>query len=144
MIEFLKPYVNSGQFIFNITDDLKNACNAPTRKGGIYIIYSEINNKKEIIYVGSSGHIQNNGNMHVRKTGGGGLKGRIVNGHQFGEKRFISWKSQMQLNKLKSLEIHWFVTHNTEFIHSPIYVESCILQNYFDSNGKLPKWNKKF
>lgn len=144
MTEILKPYVNNGKFIFNITDDLRKVCNAPTKEGGIYILYSTIKNKKEVIYIGSSGHIQNSGNMHVRKSGGGGLKGRIVNGHQFGGKRFISWKSQMKLDKLKSLEIHWFVTHNSVFIHSPIYVESCLLQDYFNCNGKLPKWNKKF
>ena len=145
MTEILKLYSDFGHFIFKNQDDLKKVCNAPSEKGGIYILYFEINDSKEVIYIGCSGHIQNNGTMSVRKTGGGRLKGRIVNGHQFGrEKRFISWKSQMEMDNLNTLEIHWFVTHSAKYIHSPIYVESCLLQNYLDNFGKLPKWNKKF
>src|SRR5690606_6290052 len=136
---------NCGSFTYSIGEDLRTVCNAPNNKSGIYLFY-DLSTSKELIYVGCCGHIINNGQLSTRETGGGGICGRIVNGHQFGkEKRWKSIPNQMEKDNISKLEIAWFVTIEDEGIkHSPIYAESVILQNFLEVNGKLPKWNKKF
>lgn len=67
--------------------------------------------------------------------------------YQFGRvKRFESIPKQMVTENIISLEIEWFVTFDdsAQITHSPIYVESLILQEYFEINGRLPRWNQKF
>jgi hypothetical protein len=143
MEEILTLY-ESGSFKFRLQDNLKTVCNAPRNKAGVYLFY-DVTKGKTLTYIGCSGHIINDGTISIRKTGSGGIWGRIVNGHQFGRlKRFQSLPLQMKKDQVDSLEIHWFVTHNDQFVHSPIYVESSLLQKYFDQHKKLPAWNKKF
>lgn len=140
----LDKYLNSGFFNFKSDDSLKVVCNAPKNISGIYLI-SNSNRAHELLYVGCCGHIKNDGNLSTRSTGGGGIYGRIVNGHQFGKvKRFQSIPNQMLLENISELKFEWFETFNCDIKHSPIYVESLLLQHYFDVHGKLPKWNKKF
>ena len=135
-------------FFYKITDDLKEVCNAPKNKSGIYQFYDITNGGKELIYIGCSGHIKKDGQISTRKTGGGGIYGRIVNGHQFGkEKRHISIPKEMKKENIQILEVEWIITfeESIENIkYSPIYVESYLLQRYYEENGKLPKWNLKF
>lgn len=144
MLNILKNYSDNGSFILNLNENLKSNCNAPKDKCGVYLIYN-ITNKKELIYIGCTGHITNKGEISIRKTGGGGIYGRIVNGHQFGKlKRWESIPKQMLEEKIIKLEFEWYSTFNETIKHSPIYTESTLLQNYYELNGKLPKWNKKF
>jgi hypothetical protein len=141
----LSKYKEADRFIFTPSDDLKAVCNAPDDKCGIYIFYDASQNNKEIIYIGCSGHIKNDGSVNVRQSGCGGIKGRIVNGHQFdGRQRWLSLPVQMKKNKINELEIHWFVTCTNTLIHSPIFVESCLLQDFYETFGRLPRWNLKF
>ena len=141
----LRKYKDTGHFLFNVNDNLEKVCNAPNDKAGVYLVYALKDNDKHLIYVGSSGHIDNAGKLSIRKTGGGGIKGRIVNGHQFGKiKRHKSWPTQMQRDSIDCLEIHWFVTHNNDFKESPSYIEYSLLREHFIANNVLPKWNKKF
>jgi hypothetical protein len=86
MFELLNAYVNKGSFRFKSNQSLLFQCNAPSDEAGIYLVY-DMTNGKELIYVGSSGHIINNGEKHVRRSGGGGIKGRVVNGHQFNNEK---------------------------------------------------------
>ena len=62
--------------------NLKNVCNAPKNKSGVYIVYELKNGKIELVYIGSSGKVQNNGEIKHRNDG---LYDSIVNGHQFGK-----------------------------------------------------------
>lgn len=144
MFDLLKKYSKSQSFRFKQNDDLHSACSAPTDCGGVYLVYELSKGTKNLIYVGSSGHITNEGKMRVRKSGGGGLKGRIVMGHQFKDVRLISWPQQMKIEGIKELEIIWVVTHNLDYVDSPCYIEHCLLHEYFTIHGRLPKWNKKF
>lgn len=146
MLVDLKIYKYNDSFVFKIDDSLKEVCNAPRDQCGVYQVFEITNNTKKLIYIGSSGHIKNDGKFHIRKTGGGGIRGRIVNGHQFNkEKRRLSWPKQMKLENISELEIHWYVTYvNDEVKDSPCYVEYCLLQGYFNLHYKLPKWNLKF
>ncbi|GEO08305.1 hypothetical protein [Segetibacter aerophilus] len=144
MEEILKKYESSGSFHFSLNQNLKTVCNAPNTKAGIYLFY-DVTTQKTLIYIGCSGHIANDGKISIRKTGSGGIWGRIVNGHQFGNmKRHVSLPLQMKMDNIESLEVCWYVTHYNDLIHSPVYVESCLLQTYFEKEKRLPKWNKKF
>jgi hypothetical protein len=140
----LLTYQDNRTFIFEKGEDLRKVCNAPNDKSGIYLIH-DVTDSKELIYVGCCGHIITNGQISTRKSGGGGICGRIVNGHQFGRmKRWKSIPTQMEVDHILKLEFHWYITFNNEIKYSPIYVESTILQKFFENNGRLSKWNKKF
>jgi hypothetical protein len=144
MNSILHEYKNSGHFLFKVEDNLKLVCNAPKNISGIYLI-SNPSNSDELLYIGCCGHIKNDGGLSTRSSGGGGIYGRIVNGHQFGKiKRFQSIPNQMQLEDISELKFEWFETFNSDLKHSPIYVESLLLQKYFETYAKLPKWNLKF
>ena len=149
MTEILKKYKETGNFKFKISDSLKEmAYDVPNRQSGVYLIYDATGKNKNLIYIGSSGHIQNDGLLHTRISGGGGIKDRIINGHQFGNskehKRYLSWPKQMGIDKIDCLEIHWFITYNCDFKDSPSYVEHLLLHEYYTEYKKLPKWTKKF
>ena len=49
------------------------------------MVYALVQNVKELIYVGISGRVDADGRIVIRKAGLGGMKDRIVNGHQFGK-----------------------------------------------------------
>jgi len=134
---------SSGSFTFDVTENLMYKCNAPNNRSGVYIIYSLQNLNKELIYIGCSGHITNEGIMSVRSTGKGGLKGRIVNGHQFKDNRYRSWPNQMKIENIDSLEVHWFVTHNEIDCDSPLFVETNLLHEFYKVHKRLPRWNQK-
>jgi hypothetical protein len=140
----LKNYLDCGLFFYSPKECLKKMCIAPNDKAGVYL-FKNGNRLDEILYIGCSGNIQNDGSIHIRSTGGGGLYGRIVHGHQFGKvKRFNSLPIQMKQDNITLLKVEWFVTHTDDYLHSPIYLESLLLQNYLLEYNKLPRWNKKF
>ena len=139
MNNILSKYQTSGHFFFNIEDELKKVCNAPEDKSGVYIIYSVVKDKEDIIYIGASGKMKQDGKISHRK---GGLKDRLVNGHQFGQKRYKSWKVQMKNDKISVIKIGWWVTYSESIKHIPKYTEAVLLQEYFEKHNKLPKWNK--
>jgi len=145
MEKLLKKYQDTGKFNFDLNENLKNVCNAPNNKCGVYLFYGINGSSKILVYIGCSGHIKNDGSLSIRKTGMGGIKGRIVNGHQFGKvQRHISLPLQMKIDNFSSLEVKWYVTHDKTYIDSPSFVESCLLQYYFEEYKRLPKWNEKF
>ena len=139
MRNILSKYQTFGHFFYNIEDDLKKVCNAPEDKSGVYIIYSVTKGKEEIIYIGASGKMTQKDGISHRK---GGIKDRLVNGHQFGQKRYKSWKIQMKTDKISMIKIGWWVTYNESINHIPKYTEALLLQEYFEKHNSLPKWNK--
>jgi hypothetical protein len=55
--------------------------------------------------------------MFVRKAGLGGIKDRIVNGHQFGKiQRRVSWPIQMGR---EGIDAYWYATHNEIVMDCP-------------------------
>jgi len=144
MFDELEKYKNKNHFFLNPEDNLRQVCNAPTDKSGVYIIYALKNGKVELIYIGCSGKIDADGNMFVRKAGLGGLKDRLVNGHQFGKiPRRKSWITQMQIEKIEALDVYWYATHEEKFIDCPTKIESQLLQTHQAIFGQLPRWNKE-
>jgi len=130
------------QFIFSIYDSLEEICNATETGSGIFLVYAVDGEEKELIMVGSTGTIQNDGTL---KSKNGGLFDKIVNGHQFAKTgRKYSWPAQMKLEKIERLEVYWYETFNEKNKIIPTFVEGQILQNFLDENGKLPRWNVAF
>ena|SRR5690554_1174202 len=141
MFEELEEYESNGHFFFEENDELGKVCNAPKNGIGIYIVYALKNGKIELIYIGSSGKIYQNGTKKVRK---GGMYDRIVNGKQFDEHIKISWKEKLKTEKIEALDIYWYETFNKIHGDIPATIEGIIMQRHFEIFGTLPKWNKEF
>lgn len=142
MYKELKKFKNQNTFSLSQEDSLEVVCNAPESGSGIFIVYAVDGESKELIMVGSTGTVQNDGTLKVKN---GGLYDKIVNGHQFAKTpRKFSWISQMKLENIERLEVSWYETFNEKNKAIPTFVEGQVLQNFLDENGKLPKWNVAF
>lgn len=140
LLENLEKFECKGKFFLSTNDRLNIVCNIPDRKdySGLYIFYSE---SKEIVYVGISGREDTNGCIIHRKDG---LRGRILKGKQFGNRRIISLPIQMKLDGISILEIHWFVTYGDNAEEVPRPIEIAIIKAFEEeNNGKKPKWNRR-
>lgn len=138
----LSKFKNQNTFTFAQDDSLEVVCNAPESGSGVFIVYAVNDDEKQLIMVGSTGTVQNDGTLKIKN---GGLYDKIVNGHQFAKTgRKYSWPAQMKLENIDRLEVSWFETFNDEVKAIPTSVEGQILQNFLDENGKLPRWNVAF
>lgn len=139
----LNKYKKHSRFVFTVHDSLARVCNAPTDKSGIYIVYEERDNESELIYIGSSGQKNKDGSLKVRKSGLGGMKDRIVNGHQFGKvSRKRSWVKQMQIEKVNALKVLWWVTYDNDAKDFPTDVERKLINKFKEIYNCLPRWNR--
>ncbi|MBW0177748.1 hypothetical protein [Sediminibacterium sp.] len=143
MFDDLNKYKQNGHFFFKQTDNLISVCNAPNDKSGVYLLYALKDGRVELIYIGRSGEIKQDGILFIRKAGLGGLKDRLVNGKQFGEPRRNSWKAVMNYEKIEALDIYWYATHCEKYIDCPKILENKLLRKYFEIYGRLPKWNNE-
>lgn len=142
MYKELTKFKTSKSFQFGTEDSLETACNAPENGNGVFLVYDIKGEEKELIMVGSTGTIQNDGTL---KSKSGGLYDKIVNGHQFAKTgRKYSWPAQMKLEKIDALEVYWYETFNAKNKFIPTYVEGLVLQKFLDETGKLPRWNVAF
>ena len=142
MFKELTKYKTNTEFTFNIEDDLSLVCNAPNDQSGIYLVYATQGEEKELLFVGSTGTVHNDGEIKHRT---GGMHDRIVNGSQFGKlPRYKSWPIQMKKENIVSLEVHTYVTYSGKTKHIPTYVEGLILQKFLETNNRLPRWNIAF
>ncbi len=142
MYKELTKFKTNNSFSFTTNDNLEEVCNAGENGSGVFLVYDASNEEKELIMVGSTGTVQNDGTL---KSKNGGLYDKIVNGHQFAKTgRKYSWPAQMKLEKRDRLEVFWYETFNAKNRFIPTYVEGLILQKFLDENGKLPKWNVAF
>ena len=142
MYKELEKFKVNSSFTFTTEDSLEQVCNAPEGGAGVFVVYAVEGNAKELIMVGSTGTVQNDGTL---KSKNGGLYDKIVNGHQFAKTgRKYSWPAQMKLENIAALEVVWFETFNADSKGIPTTVEGQVLQNFLDENAKLPRWNVAF
>jgi hypothetical protein len=132
--KILNKYLNQGNFTFIIGEDYKSKCNAPKDRAGVYLIYKLIENRKELIYIGSSGQRDKAGRLKIRK---GGIYDRLINGYhpnKFGQekriKRKIAFPMQMIESKIEEIKISWYVTFDEENFDFPTDIEKILYQNY--------------
>lgn len=142
MYKELKKFKISNHFNYTSDDSLEEICNAPQNGNGVFLVYAVDGEEKELIMVGSTGTIQNDGTL---KSKNGGLFDKIVNGQQFAKTgRKYTWPTQMKKENITRLEVFWYETFNEKNRVIPTSVEGQILQNFLDENNKLPKWNIAF
>lgn len=141
MLDSLNKYKRHGSFNFNLNDNLSHVCNAPVDAGGIYIVQTLINKTFQIIYIGSSGKVLNDGALKIRK---GGIFDRIVNGVQFDKPRKKSWPMKMRENQIETIQVFWCDTFSKGIEDIPAYVEGTLIQKYFEQKNCLPEWNKEY
>ncbi|TRX42862.1 hypothetical protein [Flavobacterium restrictum] len=140
MYKELKKFKVTNQFTFTTDDSLEEVSNA-SQGCGVFLVYA-VAEEKELIMVGSTGTVQNDGTLKIKN---GGLQDKIVNGHQFAKTgRKYSWPAQMKLENISRLEVVWYETFNEKTKGIPTFVEGQVLQNFLDENGKLPRWNVAF
>lgn len=138
----LDKFTVKGNFTFTQEDNLETICNASDSASGVFVVYGTTAGEKELIMVGSTGTVQNDGTL---KSKNGGLYEKIVNGHQFAKTgRKYSWPAQMKKENIDSLDVLWFETFSDAIKVIPTSVEGQLLQNFLDENGKLPRWNVAF
>lgn len=141
MFDELSKYQVNDHFFFSTDDKLENTCNAPKTSAGVYTVFALANGRIELIYIGSSGKLMNDGSIKVRT---GGIYDRIVNGKQFDDRRKVSWPIRMSEEGIEALDIYWYETFNNEAEDIPSFVEALLVQVHFEQFGKLPRWNKEF
>ena len=140
MYKDLEKFKVSDKFSFTTDDSLEQVCNA-SEGSGVFLVYA-VADDKELIMVGSTGTVQNDGTLKIKN---GGLKDKIVEGHQFAKTgRKYSWPTQMKKEDISLLEVVWYETFNDETKGIPTSVEGQVLQNFLDENGRLPRWNVAF
>ena len=142
MYKELKKFKVTNSFTFTTEDSLEEVSNASESGSGIFLVYAVEGEAKELIMVGSTGTIQNDGTL---KSKNGGLHDKIVNGHQFAKTgRKYSWPAQMKLENIERLEVTWYETFNEKTKVIPTFIEGQVLQNFLDENARLPRWNVAF
>lgn len=140
MYKELEKFSVTNSFIFSPEDNLEQVCNA-TEGCGVFLVF-DLTSGRELIMVGSSGTVQNDGTLKIKK---GGLAEKIVEGHQFAKTgRKYSWPAQMKIENITSLEVVWYETFTADAKGIPTSVEGQVLQNFLDANGTLPRWNVAF
>ena len=141
MFEELDKYENCGHFFYEKNDNLREICNAPKSGIGIYLIYALKNGKIELVYIGCTGKIIQNGMLKTRKEG---VYDTLVNGKQFGELRSRAWDKKIISEDIEALDIYWYETFDQSNMDIPAVIEGKIIQQFFEIHGKLPNWNKEY
>ena len=134
--EKLKIY-ESGSYAFLPGDKLSKKNNAPDSYG-VYLFFALKADKSELVYIGKSGTISQNGEFSKQA-----LKQRLLN-KQDGMKRQDFFDSRIEKEQLDGIKVEWYVTVDKGKIVLPGYVEAVLLQTFYTAFGKLPKWNEKF
>ena len=142
MYKEVKKFKIGGSFTFTPDQNLEEVCTAPDNGNGVFMVYAVDGEEKELIMVGSTGTIQNDGTL---KSKSGGLYDKIVNGQQFAKTgRKYTWPTQMKKENIVQLEVFWYETFNAKTSIIPTFLEAQLLQNFLTENGRLPRWNVAF
>ncbi len=141
MFDILNPYESNDHFFYSANQNLKDVCNAPKKGVGVFLVYELKDGRINLVYVGASGKINQNGKLQIPKDG---LYGELVNGIQFEQSRKISWKEKLISENIDALDVYWWETLDKDIFTIPNTVKGIIIQDFFDLNGTLPRWNKEF
>ena len=94
MYKEVKKFKTGGSFTFTSVQNLEEVCNASNSGSGVFYVFAINGEEKELIMIGSTGTVQNDGTL---KSKNGGLYDKIVNGQQFAKTgRKYSWPAQMK------------------------------------------------
>ena len=132
MFDELKPYKKQGHFFFKSEMDLRSVSKDVPDLPGVYIIYRLANDNVDLVYIGKSGTIQQNGRFKEQ-----GLRGSI-------NKHLDYFDMKCRKEKIDALDIYWYVTVDENTNDLPGFVEGLLMQRFFEVYGCLPEWNKDY
>jgi hypothetical protein len=135
MFDELKKYKTNGHFFLKPEGNLESVCNAPKNTNGIYIIYELKRGHINLVFIGSSGMLQNNGTLKKYSS----LFESINN-----EAQQMSWIKRMKQEKTDALDIYWYETFNQKIKDVPSFIKALLLKIHIDIYGQLPSWNPEF
>ena len=138
LIEKYQILYRSGMFYLNkneIINTIVRENNVPNDYG-IYIIYSLKNNLEEIIYIGKSGTMINDGSFKKQ-----GIKKRLTK-KQENIVRKKYFQDVIHDNKFDKLKFLWIVTFDDKNKEIPSLSEAKMIQAYFNEYRRLPLLNK--
>lgn len=138
MFTELTKYKEQGHFFFEKGDNLKAKSKEVPNKPGVYYILKLAKGKIELVYIGKSGSMLQNGSFKEQ------LLHKRLNNKQDKVGREQYFHQKIETENIDVLDIYWFVTMDNQFKDLPGYVEGLLLQKYFDVYGCLPPWNKVF
>jgi hypothetical protein len=138
MFDEINKYKNNGHLFYKKGDDLKQVSKSVPDLPGVYYIVRLARGKVELVYIGKSGMIQQNGQYKDL-----GLQGGLSFKHD-GIERQDFFESRILKENIDALDIYWFVTFDTKHQDLPGFVEGLLIQRFFEINGRLPLWNKEF
>ncbi|WP_348811076.1 hypothetical protein [Flavobacterium maritimum] len=138
MFEDITKYKNCGNFSFRKGDNLAQLSKNVPEKPGVYYILRLAKGKVDLVYIGKSGTVLQDGSFKSQL-----LRGRL-NNKQEGVKRQVYFDMKMDQENIDGLDIYWFVTVDDKNNDLPGFVEAVILQRFYETHGKLPEWNKEY
>ncbi len=133
----LKLAYNKGYFLFSERDKLSIVCNAPN-DAGIFLIYAVNGQEEELVFVGGSGSISQNGDI-----GANTLKYRILI-RRDGTDREKFLLKKMKSDHVNHFKIEWYNTFTNKKGLIPKFAEASVIQEFFSMKGILPAWNKEY
>lgn len=105
-------------------------------KPGVYLIYSESVDFKNLLYIGKAGTMKTDGIFKNQ-----GLSGRLC-AKQDGKPRPQFFQEVIDEYSIKALYFQWFVTFTKDIKILPAKAEADLIQAYYDTIGRLPLLNK--
>lgn len=136
--EFKIRFAQNGSFELRPGESIKDAVrrhDVPDGYGA-YFITSIHGAKKEVVYIGRSGTLQQDGTFKKQA-----LRRRLTM-KQEGEYRETFFVRKMEEMKLDCLRFNWFVTHTKNTMVLPALAEAELIQAFWEDQGVLPLWNK--
>jgi hypothetical protein len=138
MFDETKKYKNWGHFFFKKGDELSEVSKDVPEMPGVYYIIRLAGGRVELVYIGKSGTVLQNGSFKGQTLGG------RINNKQENMKRQAFFDKKMLEENIDGLDIYWFVTIDKNHQDLPGFMEGQLMQRYFAIQGKLPPWNKEF
>jgi len=138
MFDELRNYKNNGHFFYKSSNNLRDVSKDVPDLPGVYYIVRLAGGRVELVYIGKSGSIEQDGQFEKQ-----GLRGSI-NNKQNGLQWQDYFEKKFREENIDGLDIYWFVTFDKTNRDLPGYVEGLILQIYFERHGSLPAWNNSF
>lgn len=138
MFDELKKYKHNGHFFFKSGDNLSVVSKEVPALQGVYYILRLAKGNVDLVYIGKSGTIEQNGKFKDQS-----LRGRLNNKHG-NLRRQDYFEMKCIEENIDALDIYWFVTVEKGIQALPGYVEGVLIQRFFEVHGHLPLWNKSF
>lgn len=128
-----------GKFTLKRDEDLSKQSSSVPHEHGVYIIFKNSISFGNILYIGNSGRLYNNGTF-AKQT----LYGRINNKQDKKNYRQSFFHNHIDEEAIHKLIFQWFQTIDNSNKYLPVYIEASLIQEYYLRYKILPLWNKHF